>query len=334
MTDTTSTSVANHIASEVFAQAALNPLRGRNNVLLQLLNMSNISGRGTKNRKIPKRTAIAAAVDDTEGVAFTNYAQLTYGTSITLTPTVKVQGVAVTSDAMELVLPGVTKQQAMALVRSGSPESIPLVAWAVEELYQSHLLRAETDALTLLSSISDSAASSGNTPTAAPASFAMLLEGLFKIVENNTESEDYVFVLEEQGVADLRALAAGGTGAALSTLFTSGNQLDFFAHRPDVSKTGARGGFAGIPIMSANKSIMPTANSAADRVAAIIVAGRGETGAAGSVRGFAEFCERYSPDIGFDYDLESDTLKAIARWATDVEIHTNEHACKLLYDVD
>jgi len=334
MTDTTSSSVANHILSEVLSVAALSPLRGRNNVLLSKLNTSNIGGRATKNRKIPKRTAIAAAVDDTEGTEFTNAAQLTYGTSITLTPTTKVQGVIVTVDALELCMPGVTRRAAMAAIASGDPSSIPLAAWAVEELYQSHLLRAETDALALFSSASESAASSGNTPTAAPLSFAVLLDAQMKILDNNPESEDIAFMVEEQGVADLRALAAGGSGAALSTLFTSGTNLDFFAHRPDVGKTGARGGFAGMPIFSCNKAIMATANSAADRVGAVIVVGRGETATAGSIRGFAEFCERFEPDIGFEYDLGSDTLKAIGRWAWDVEEHTDEHIVKLVYDVD
>lgn len=333
MTDTTSTSIANRLVSEIFAQADLNPLRGRNNVLLSLINTSNISGRSGKNRKIPKRVAIAAAVDDTEGVEVTNHAQLTYGTTITLTPTTKVQSVLCTADAMEL-LGGIGRAQAMQLINSGSPEAIPLVAWAVEELYQSHLLRAETDALALFPSISDSAPSSGATPTAAPASFAMLIDALMKIVDNNTETEDYAIVVEEQAMADFRTLAASGSGAALSTLFTSGMNLEFFAHRPDASKSGFRGTFAGLPIYSANKAIMEDANSAADRVGAIIVVGRGETGAPGSRRGFAELCERYSPDVQFSYKPETDTLAAFARWATDLEIHTNEHAVKLVYDID
>jgi hypothetical protein len=324
---TSSTTVANWLMTEVMSQIALAPLRGKL-VLLQLINMSDISGRSTKNRKIRKATAIAAAVDDTEGTAFTNAPAMGVAANITITPTTKVQGIQLTSDAIELALPGARRADVIAAIDSGNAAVLPLVRDAMVEILEAHYLRAETDALALFPGLSESA---GVTNT--PLSFATLLNGVMKVLDNNPSSEDLAFVLEEKGVSDLRALAASGSGAALSTIF-SGNgagDVSFFNHRPDVSRNGYRGSFAGIPIFAANKAIMPTANGGVDRVAALIVAGRGETDTPGSVRGFAELCERYEPSLGFQYDLVDDTLLAVGRWCWAVAEHTDEHGCRFIY---
>lgn len=325
---TTSTTVANWLLSEAMSQVALDPLRGKL-TLLNKLNYADISGRSTKNRKIRKKSAIAAAVDDTEASTFSSPATLGVGSNITITPTTKVQGIQPSIDAIELALPGATRQSVLDAIARNAPEAIPFVRDVMAEIMEAHMLRAETDALALFTGLSESA---GTTNT--NLSFATLLDALLKVLDNNPASEDLVFMLEEQGVADLRTLAASGSGAALSTIFTSGNQLDFFTHRPDVSRDGARGGFAGIPIFAANKAVMETANSGVDRVAALIVAGRGETGAPGSIRGFAEFTQRYDVSLGFDYDVADDTLLAVGRWCWAVGEHTDEHGCKIIYDLD
>lgn len=335
MAQTTSTTVANWLLTEVMSQIALDPLRGKY-ALLPFLNMADISGRATKNRKIRKKNAIAAAVDDSEGVDFTASAvALGVASNITITPTTKVQGIELTTDAIELALPGVARSQVVAAIQSGNPAALPLVRDAMTEILEAHYLRAETDALALFSGLSESASSSASNPTAAPLSFATLLEAMLKLLDNNPASEDLVFVLDEVGVADLRTLAASGAGAALSSIFTGGGagDLAFFNHRPDVSRNGFRGSFAGIPIYAANKAIMATANTgAADRVGALIVAGRGETGTPGSVRGFAELAERYEPSLGFEYDLGKDSLLAVGRWCWAVGEHTDEHGVKIIYD--
>lgn len=337
MAQTTSTTVANWLLTEVMSQIALDPLRGKY-VLLPFLNMADISGRATKNRKIRKKTAIAAAVDDTEGSDFAaspGAVALGVASNITITPTTKVQGVELTTDAIELALPGVPRSQVVAAIQSGNPAALPLVRDAMTEILEAHYLRAETDALALFSGLSESASSSGANPTAAPLSFAVLLDAMLKLLDNNPSSEDLVFVLDEVGIADLRALAAGGTGAALSSIFTGNGAADlaFFNHRPDVSRNGFRGSFAGIPIYAGNKAVMATANTGgADRVGALIVAGRGETGAPGSVRGFAEMTERYEPSLGFQYELSTDSLLAVGRWCWAVGEHTDEHGVKIIYD--
>ena len=330
MANTTSTTVANWLLTEVMSQIPLEPLRGKR-PLLPLLNMASIAGQATKVRKIRKASAIIAALDDTENSAFTNAQTLGVAANISITPTTKVMGVQLTTDAIELSLPGVQRSQVIAAIESGNPAALPLVAMAMTEILESHYLRAETDALALFSGLLESAGTTNQ-----PLSFATLLDAMLKVLDNNPASEDLVFVLEEQGMADLRTLAASGAGAALSAIFTGNGAGDvgFFNHRPDVSRSGFRGSFANIPIMAANKAVMATAHAAVDRVAALIVAGRGETGAPGSIRGFAELTERYEPSLGFKYDLGDDTLVAIGRWCWAVGEHTDEHGCKIIYDLD
>jgi hypothetical protein len=308
------------------SQMALDPLRGKY-ALLPMINQASIAGGSTKVRKIRKKNALSSAVDDTEALAFSNPATYSVASNISIQPTTKVQGVQLTSDAIELALPGVSRDQVIAAIQSGSSAALPLVRDSMAEVMQAHYLRAETDALGLFSGLSGS---SGTTNTAL--SFATMLDSLTKLLSNNVESEDLVFMLEEKGVGDLRALAIAGSGAPLSAIFGGSTaDVSFFNHRPDASRVGYRGSFAGVPIYAANKAVMATANATVDRVAALIVAGRGETGAPGSVRGFAELTERYAPSLGFQYDLADDTLLAVGRWCWAVGEHTDEHGIKIIY---
>lgn len=326
MAVTTSTTVANWILTEVMSQMALEPLRGKY-VLLPQLNQFSIAGGASKVRKIRKKAALAAALDDTESVAFSNPATYAAGANVSITPTTKVQGVQLTADSIELAMPGASRDQVIAAIQSGSPAALPLVRDAMAEVLQAHYLRAETDSLALFSGLSES---SGTTNTTL--SFATLIDALTKLLDNNVESEDVVFVLDEIGVGHLRSLAVAGSGAPLSAIFGGGAaDVSFFNHRPDASRNGLRGSAFGCPIFAANKNIMATANAGVDRVGAVIVAGRGGAGESGSVRGFAELTERYAPSLGFQYDLADDTLMGVGRWCWAVAEHTDEHGVKLIY---
>ena len=327
MTTTTSTTVASHILTEALSPQALQPLRDKF-VLLPHLNMASIAGMASKVRKIPKRTAASRAIDDTEGVVATADEALGYTTAISITPTTKVKSFIVTADAVELAMPGVTKAQALAAIQGNNPASLPLISAVMQEIVYSQYLRAEYESLQAFTGASESAGS-GN-----PAlSFAILMEAQYKVLDNMPEHEDLGYFIEEVGMYDLRALLLGGTGAALSAVW-SNNAADVsvFQHRPDASRNGFRGSFMGIPVFACSKNQMATATN--DRVGALIALGSGATAAPGSKRGFAELTERYEPSLGFSYDLESDTLKAVGRWCWAVAEHTDEHICKLIYDLD
>lgn len=332
---TTSTSIANWMIDAVYSQLVLQPLRGKF-VILDKLNSSDISGRNTKVRKIMGMNAITKAVSDTEGTAFTTAQTISPKANISLTPTARVQRVDLTADAIELALPvGMRRRDVIDAINSGNPQMLPLVSLAVKEVLLSHYLLAEEEALALFSGASNSASSSGANPTAAACSMATLLEALFKVLNGNPEHENLAYILDEVAMKDLRAEVASGAGAALASIFV-GNanaNVGYFNHNPDASRIGLRGFFADMPIYAANNAIMATANSGnADRVSALIALGSGETATDGSQRGFAEFCERYEPDVGISYDIEDDKLSIIGRWCWTVGEHTDEHICKIIYD--
>ena len=146
MAVTSSVTVANWILTEVMSQLALDPLRGKY-VVLPFMNQASIAGASTKVRKIRKKNALAAAVDDTEALAFSNPATFSVQSNISITPTTKVQGVQLSSDSIELALPtGYDRAAVLSAIQSGNPAALPLVRDAMTEILEAHYLRAETDA--------------------------------------------------------------------------------------------------------------------------------------------------------------------------------------------
>jgi len=183
MAVTSSTTVANWLLTEVMSQLALDPLRGKY-VILPFMNQASIAGASTKVRKIRKKNALAAALDDTEALAFSNPATFSVASNISIQPTTKVQGVQLTSDSIELALPGVARDQVISAIQSGSAAALPLVRDAMMEVMQAHYLRAETDALQLFPGLSGSA---GTTNTSL--SFATMLDALTdQLTGNSTPS--------------------------------------------------------------------------------------------------------------------------------------------------
>jgi hypothetical protein len=315
--------------AEILSTLALQPLRGKY-VLLPHLNVSSIDGINTTKRSIKKKTAIAPAVDDAEGVAFTAMATYGVGSNVELVPTPKVQGISPTITSITKAMGGATRESVLNAIQGNNPAIIPFVRDCVEELLHSHYLRAETDALALFSGASESAGTTTQNLT-----FATMLDAIMKLSDNNVEDESAIAIcIDEVGLYDLRSQLTAGSGAALSALFSSNTvDLNFFKLNPDASRTGIKGSIMGAPLYCANKAIMATANAGADRVGAIYVAGSGETAEPNSVRGFAELCEGYAPSVGFEYSLRGDSLDAIARYSWICGEHTDEHIVKLIYGI-
>lgn len=326
MTTTTSVTVATHVMTEIMSQAALAPLRARQ-VATQLVNASNIDGQASNNRVIPKRTAIAEAVDDTEGATFSAFEAFAYGTAITLSPVAKIQGISPTIKSLRKRMPGASYEQVKEAIRNGSPQVIP----ALVEIY-AEILAAHADALeraTLASYVSASE-SAGTTNTVL--SFATLIDAKTKVLDNNPDHYGLVAVISQIGLAQLQLeLLSSSTG--LAAVWGSGLAAGFLAAiggadaAPAVS---AGNSIADMPIYVAAKSLMSTANSAVDTVGAVHLLGRGVTAAPGSLRGHAEICEGHAPSMSLDLDESADIAKAIGRYEWDVEEHTDQHICKLI----
>lgn len=329
MAQTTSTTVSSHIMTEILSELALEPLTSKI-VLLPKLNMASIAGVASKTRKIPKRSRLSAAIDDTEGTAFATPATMSMGTAISLTPTTKVQGVNMTMDALTLTMPGMTREAAIAAVVAGAPEAVPFLRTAAALVREAHMRRAETDALLGFAGLSETA---GTTNTAL--TFATILSSLFNVLDNNPENEEFVIVIEEKGVNDLRTLLQAGSTSSLANVWANPNSdISLFQHFPDASRSGLRGSVLDIPVFAADKAIMTTANAGVDRIGALFAIGRGATATPGSLRGYAEFCEGYQLSMGFEFNLLSDDIDVVGRWKWIVGEHTDEHGCEIIYKKD
>lgn len=325
---TTTTSVAAHILSELMSADALAPLWNKY-VLLDKLNTSNIDGEPGLVRKIRKRSKIAAAVDDSEGVAVSASEEMLDPSSISLTPTGKVQRINTTIRAVRRRMPGATREMVIAAIANNAPEALPFIRDAAELVYDAHFQRAETDAFGLFAGASKSA---GTTNQAL--SFATFLDALFKILDDKPTHENILAVLDEKGVKDLRAALLAGTGAGLATIWHEGGaDASFFNHVADAGRTGLRASCMGVPIYAGDKSLMSTANAGVDRQAAMFCVGRGETATPGSLRGFAEFCEGHALALQLVLNVLDDSADAVGRWENIPGEHTDEHICGIIYKV-
>jgi len=324
---TTSVTVASHMMTEIMSIANLAPLRARH-VGLQLCNASNIDGEASLSRVIPKRTAIAEAVDDVEGVEFTGYVAFGFGSSITLTPTAKVQGVSPTVKSLRKRMPGATYEQVKEAVRSGNPAMIPMLVEIYSEILASHHDALERAALATYVVASESA---GTTNT--PLSFATLIDAKTKVLDNNPEHYGLVAVISQVGLSQLQLEILSAT-TGLASVWGDGMAQSFLAAigGADAAPAIPSGqSIAGVQIYVAAKSLMSTANAAVDTVGAVHLLGRGVTGAPGSLRGHAEACEGHAPSMSLVLDDSADVAEAIGRHEWDVEEHTDEHICKLIH---
>lgn len=323
--------VQSHIMTEILGRA-LAPLF-RKYILLKFLNRSNIDGDASLTRKIPVQDAIAAAYPDIEGAAPGSAAVMPYGSAINITPVGYVQLIELTMRAIRRRMPGATRDQVIAAIESGSPESLPIVEEAVALSIDAHLRAAEAAGLALASGLSRV---SGTTNTVL--TVATVLDAQTKLLNGDTTSlvsgkpahEEAVLVIDEIGVSHLRAQLASGTGAALSGLWANPqSDLSIFNIAPDTDRSGFRGALAGTPIFAADAAMMVT--NATDIFGMLVLVGRGATAEPGSQRGFAEFCEGHAPSVEFMRDVRSDILSVPSRWEWAVAEHTDLHGVQVLY---
>jgi hypothetical protein len=327
MTTTKVSSVANHIMTEIMGEA-LAPLF-RKYRAMQFLNRSNIDGAASLKREIPVQNAIAAAYPDVEGAEPGSAAEVGYGTSVELTPVGYVQLIELTVKAIRRRMPGATREQVINAIENGDPSVLPLVRHAVDLSLDAHMRAAETATLALSTGISRTC---GTTNTVL--SVAAFIDGQTKLLNGDTtssvqgkpEHEEMVAIVDEIMVGHLRAeLQSSTTG--LASLWAN-PQSDVSIFNLSENADGIRGGLAGTALIAADGVLMPT--NSTDRFGALVLVGRGETGAPGSQRGFAEFCEGHAPDVSFEMSKRSDVLSVPSRWEWVVGEHTDLHAVQII----
>jgi hypothetical protein len=322
---TTSVTVAEHVLQAVQAQASLKALRPRH-VGMRLVNSSNIDGKGPT-RKITKRAKLAEAEDSpAEGVSFDNFKAFGHGTSVELAPVQKIQGIAPTVKSLRNLLPGATYEQVKRAIREGNPALLPALVEMYAEILSSHFDALERATLATYVAASESA---GSTNTVL--SFATFIDGKTKILDNDIDNTALVAVISQRGFAHLQQEILSPS-SGLAAMWGDGMAEAFIQAlgaagvEPAIPATNS---VAGIPIYVASASLMSKANSDVDQVGAIHAYGSGlaEMG----LRGHAEICEGHAPSMSLELDNSADVGKAIGRYEWDVEEHTDEHICKLIY---
>lgn len=327
MSMTTLANVTSNVSSELLAQMALKPLRSKF-VALPLSNASNIDGAHATNRKIPLRVQIAEALDDAEGVEFTEYEPFTYGTPITLTPTGKIMGIEPTVKSMRRVMPGATRDAVIEAVKSGDPQALPILAQFAEEVIISHYRRAERAALAVFAGITGS--TKGTTNTAL--SMLTLVDSQTAVLAGNPEHRVLACVVSEKGIGDLRRELITGSGVGLAALWSNGYGESFLEAIGDSYPSAApEGNILDMPVFGADVSLMSTANAGVDSVGATFAIGRGETAAPGSLRGLSELCEGHGLSMGIEFELAGDIAKVVGRYEWDLQKHTDAHGCQLIF---
>lgn len=329
MSVTTFPSVSSDVKSEILGQV-LPPLYRRYRAL-QLLNRSNIDGEPSGKRKIPVRDAIAQAYPDIEGAEPGPGVAVPYGSAIELTPVGYVQRVPMTMKAIRRINPGLTRDAAIAALESGSAESIPLMAHAYELSLDAHLRAAEATVLGLESGLTRSVGTVNTVLTAAvllDAVTAYRAGDVSDSVDGAPSNHDLAFLLDAIGVGQIINILQTGSGTGLAALWGNAS-ADVSAGMGYDENSGAMNTWMGIPLIAADSALQTTDSNT--RYGMLIARGSGETGAPGSVRGFAEFCEGHAPSIEFERNKLSDVIDVVSRWEWVAGIHTDLHAYRIRY---
>lgn len=322
---TTSVTVAEHIMQAILARTALKALRAMH-VAMRLVNSSNIDGKGPT-RKVPKRNKIDEAEDaPSEGTTFDNFKAFGHGTSVELAPVQKVQGIAPTVKSLRQQMPGATYEQVKRALREGNPALLPTLSEIYREILASHYDALERATLATYVAASESA---GTTNTVL--SFATLIDAKTKILDNDIENTALVAVVSQRGFTHLQQEILSPS-SGLAAMWADGMAESFIKALGAAGATpavDAQNSVAGIPLYVASASLMSKANADVDQVGAVHTYGSGL--AEEGLRGHAEICEGHAPSMSLELDNSADVGKAIGRYEWDVEEHTDEHICKLIY---
>ena len=325
-------SVSNHILTELMGNA-LAPLF-RRYMALRLLNRSNTDGGASLTRKIPTQEAIAAAYADVEGVEPGDPAGIAYGSTISVIPAAMVQFIRLTMKAIRRIMPGATRESVIAAIESGNPESLALIAHAVQLSLDAHFRAAEVEALDMAN---DFTRTSGTTNTVLSA--AAMLDAVTNYragtvtalaTSGAPSNMNAAFVLDDIGVGQLINVLQTGTGTGLAALW-SNPAIDVTLGDASVisQADGLRGYWMGVPVLACDSALQ--AQDGTDRYGMLVAIGSGETGEPGSIRGAGEFCEGHTPSVEFARHIENDIINVVSRWEWVVAKHTDLHGLRMRY---
>lgn len=268
--ETTSTSWSNITLSESLG-AALEAHTADKLVVYNLFNHDSIDGEATLKKSYPFEADDGAASAATEGTDITTNGELTFDSSVDVTPT---EGAAkkstITGRAIKRAQPGYRGADVWAALQAENVDMVTRICMpSARRHVKSVREKLEDDCANLLGSLTNTVGTSG-----ADITIADVINAQYLLRTLEPTDEEWGYVLTPNQLAELQVAFGGASGSAAAVWFQQGD-LGFFNHNPDAARNGFKGTIMGIPMYVYSHALRTTANAAADVVGGLVVLGNG-----------------------------------------------------------
>lgn len=326
--ETTATVYSAVILNEVLNDVALKALTPKV-VAWNHLNQDSIDGAASLSKEYPVHSDKGAAAAATEGTDFTTITEMTYASSVTVTPTeAAVARADITTRAMRRKFPGMSTDQVYGAIMGGD---YSLIVDMLEEeaarlagmLYE----KAETDCIALLDDFTDTAGSSG-----VDIDLSVFLTALYKLEENEPDHENFVFLGDIEQIRTLRSDLTSAATSADGVVFNTQADASFVNFLSDGARTGLKGSLLGVPMFQLAPSLRLTANTGADVVGALVARGQGVPGQPGALNGACVFVEGHPIRFLVDVNASQRTIELIGIWEYGVAELRDAHGVSVITD--
>lgn len=326
--ETTATVYSAVILNEVLNDVALKALTPKV-VAWNHFNQDSIDGAASLSKEYPVQSDKGAAAAATEGTDFTTITEMTYASSVTVTPTeAAVARADITTRAMRRKFPGMSTDQVYGAIMGGD---YSLIVDMLEEeaarlagmLYE----KAETDCIALLDDYTDTAGSTG-----VDIDLSVFLTALYKLEENEPEHEQFVAMMDIEQIRTLRSDLTSNGATADGVVWNQQADASFVNFIGDGARNGLKGSLLGVPVFQLAPSLRLTANAGADVVGALVARGQGVPGQPGSLNGAGVFVEGHPIRFLVDVNASQRTIELIGIWEYGVAELRDAHGVSIITD--
>lgn len=258
------------VATEIIAAQAIKANLPSLPMLGLVHHDTSMDGAGSNTKRYPVESDLGRSSGGTEGVSATNTVQLTYGSSIELSPT---EGVLdqfeITEDALMRRLGGAASDTVLGVLMSGNQAQIErLLAVDVQRVVARCYRKIHDDLLALLTGSSQSVGTSGS-----DISILNLLQARYRLKKNKPHlpPSRWAYFLASNQVNEIELEALTTSDGLIGTLWTQQADVSII-NRPgdEWAANGFQGSFLRHPVYECNESEMPTANAGADIVGSMM----------------------------------------------------------------
>lgn len=312
--ETTSAIQAAVIATERLARGAIKANLEKQ-VMVGLLHHDTMDGAPAPKKRYPVESDLGTSSGGTEGTPITANTAVGYASSVESTPS---EGVldrfVITEKTVMERLGGVGSRTVLDIFGSGDMSLIEaLLRPDINRVYSRGANKIETDALALLSGISNTVGSTGVDMTLTNA-----LEAIYQLKTQNPlrPPSEWCFVLAPNQTHELNLEALTGSGG-LSGIWTAQAQNDLMNRPGDMwSMNGLLGRqILGFRVYEMSPGLVPTANTGADVVGGLICQGSPaqapDDPALGGKTAFGVYLARHGLVPRFEQDADTRGMKCV-----------------------